>query len=117
MINPNCIFCQRPLEFWENFEPNNGPNFYAGEPSSIYQCKHCNSQQNFQMESGERTYYNFQVGPYIFRFHPKYNSFSLGKEPPDEPGNYETILRLETIPDYTPQNMTEQRIKTIIVFS
>lgn len=114
-----CIFCQQPLDPWEDWHPPDvGPNGYAGEHTLIYQCVPCKSQQDFQ-ENGERRYYNFRVGLYWLRFHPNsdWRPFTIGKDPPDDIGNTETIMELNFLPQLTPQNTTEERIKLILLFS
>lgn len=122
-----CIFCQQPLELYKEWlPPDMGGKGYAGEPTFIYMCEPCKSQQDYHKVTSELTHYNFRVDLYWLRFNPgwgpagswsQYNSFSLGKDPPDDIGNTETILRLDFIPKLTPQNTTVERIKTLLLFS
>ena len=90
---------------------------YAGEPHYIYMCEPCKSQQDVDILTDKITYYNFRVGLYWLGFHPKYNHFSLGQDPPNDPGNTETILNLNFLPKLTPHNTTVKRIKLFLLFS
>lgn len=110
-----CIFCQQPIDLWDDIpsDPEHSDNYYhAGEGQSIYQCKPCNSQQDFGMVTGKLLNYGFHVGQYGLWFFPKHNIFKI-KQYPDE----ETLLTLEVLPGLTPQNTTVERIKLLLLFS
>src|SRR5579885_3390722 len=117
----NCIFCQESIPLHETWMPPDlGGMGYAGEPTHIYMCDPCKSQQDYDVKTDQLTYYNFRIGLYRLQFHPnpknngKYKSFRLGKDPPEDIGNTETILHLDFLPDYTPQNTTEERIQLLL---
>ena len=114
----NCMYCHQQMSYSKLWTPPDmGGMGYAGEPTNIYMCGPCKSQQDYHLHTGELTYHNFRVGLYWLQFHPKYNHFQLGKDEPDDIGNTETILWLEFLPVHlTPQNTTEERIKTLLIF-
>lgn len=92
-----------------------GVSFYAGDPTIIYKCVPCKSQQDYQQGKLHRII--FRVGQYWLHFLPKYNHFDLGRDPPNDPCNTETILVFKFLPPLTPQNTTEERIKLLLLFS
>jgi hypothetical protein len=102
-----CMYCQQLMVFAED-------HYYAGSAHYIYMCQPCQSQQNVSIQDDKVTYYNFQVGQYKVCFCPPYNSFYLQII---QPGYWDIILELNILPNWTPQNTTEERIKLLLLFS
>jgi hypothetical protein len=99
--------------------PDCGPNSYAGTAHYIYLCKPCRSQQDVDISTGKIYYHTFKVGKYQLSFHPESDwwPFSIS-DCSDEVNGPEQILSLKVLPtEYTPQNTTEERIRTLLVFS
>lgn len=86
---------------------------YKDEESYEYECKRCRSTQYFN-PSGRPQHYLFWVGPYKLYFIPytyEHPVFQLCN------GNLGPIFELNFLPNLTPQNCSEERIKILILFS
>lgn len=101
-----CRFCQRRLNGPTNHITNGGN---GSEEYYEFKCLRCRSTQYFR-SSGQPLHYLFYVGPYDLFFRPRENEFWLSK-------NNLPIFKLNYLPNLTPQNCNEERIKRLILFS
>lgn len=105
-----CRYCSRRLQSHKSYSDPGVPN---REPYYEFECKACHSTQYFR-SSGQPLHYLFWIGPYKLYFIPTGYGHPLFQLCNGELG---PIFELHYLPDLTPQNCTEERIKTLILFS
>lgn len=98
----SCHFCKRALK----------PIKKMGAERTIT-CKSCRAEQVFQPDNSLFSW-SFNVGPYELSFHLG----SMTLKITDRPNNKSFQYSLKEEPSYmTPDSMTEERIKSIVMFS
>jgi hypothetical protein len=106
-----CRYCYRRMVPHRSYTD---PGVSDGRPYYEFNCKPCQSTQYFET-SGRPLHYWFMVGPYKLYFIPygyRTPLFQVCN------GNLGPIFQLDYLPHHlTPQNCTEERIKTLILFS
>jgi hypothetical protein len=108
-VEVTCRYCHRPLK---------NQRLVTGEVW-VFECIPCQSQQAF-LSNGQCTYWLFRVGYYSLNFDPFTQKFKIIRLPSlKDPGLLaQTILQLDYLPhNLTPKTCTEERIKTLILFS
>jgi len=107
-IQPTCRFCNRqfgpPLRSLTDHFVNDNQVYYE------FKCQPCRATQYFG-SSGKALHYLFWIGPYKLYFMIKPARFQLCN------GDLGPIFGLDYHPKLTPQNTTEEKIKTLILFS
>jgi hypothetical protein len=112
-VDVNCRFCQRKLI---------GPKSSHIDRFNLYykfECKACDSVQFFESD-GRSLHYWFNVNKkYQLYFIPNIPVFQILNYSHLNHDSIEKVyITLEFIPkDLTPKNVTEERIKTLILFS
>lgn len=108
-----CRYCQHKL----TYRGTRGK--ISSDGIHLCYCKSCDSEQTFE-EDGTPIEYSFMVGKtYCIHYWTKSKAFKVVEyNAHGRPQKYVLELTLKEAPDYmTPQNMTEERVKTLIVFS
>lgn len=108
-----CRFCYRPLIYAQTSASPGSTLLYQ------YKCLACNSTQHF-WENGSPAHYTFTIGNYILIFLPAIQAMEIVRINHNPNGTTlgNLVLKLPFLPtNLTPQNTTEDRIKTMIVFS
>lgn len=118
-LEPSCLFCSQRLTFTGSFSNDLYPlHGGTGLPDHYsFECEPCQSEQMF-LTTGKLLDYNFRVGPYVLWFFPGTNKSTIAyREILNQVPVTRTVLVLNFLPDLTPQNTTEERIQTLILFS
>lgn len=112
-VEPTCRFCKNKMSPLVPFH-SRGKTLYS------YHCIRCASEQLFD-DTGQALEYSFRVGDYLCQFNSPTYKFQVVKQGPQGLGGVpytKVILTLDFVPhNLTPQNTTEERIKTLILFS
>lgn len=110
-VEPTCRYCQGKLKA-------RGSRGALEDAIYIYYCKSCESEQTFK-KNGQTIEWSFMVGDsYCIHFWPQSKAFKIVEYKKGQPTKYVLELILEKPPTHmTPQNMTEERVKCLIVFS
>lgn len=102
----NCRFCQHPITPLKKGS------------ARIIMCKHCKSEEWIEKD-GSHYSWSFKVGQYEIGYYFESKTFKVSQL--NKNGNWEKWLLdipLKDEPTHmTPENMTEERVKSIIVFS
>lgn len=112
-VEPTCRYCQRKLVH------RGTRGNLASNGINLCYCHYCESEQTFD-DNASPIEYSFMVGKkYCIHFWPKSKAFKIVEyNEHGRPQKYVLELTLNEPPNYmTPQNMTEERVKTLIVFS
>lgn len=106
-----CRFCQKTLL-------HHGTRGQGKVAIHMYWCDHCQSEQTFDSKA-KTIEWSFMAGEaYCIHFWPKFNSLKIVEYENGRPKKYVLELELDQPPDHmTPQTMTEEKVKTLIVFS
>lgn len=105
-----CRYCNRNLS---NMRIIKRGNIHVGY------CNHCDSEQSFY-EDGKPREWSFMVGKkYCIHYWPESKALKIVEyNAHGQPSKYVVEATVKEDPDYmTPDSMTEERIKTIVVFS
>ena len=112
-VEPTCRFCQRLMSPLVPFQ-SRGRTLYS------YHCIRCKSEQLFA-EDGQALEYSFRVGNYLCQFNSPTYKFQIVRQGPISNGGIpytKVMLSLDFVPhNLRPDNTTEERIKTLILFS
>jgi hypothetical protein len=109
-VEPTCRYCQRRLS---------NPKQRGSVPDDVYicYCKACESEQTFKA-SGQPTEYSFMVGDsYCLHFWPQGKIFKIVGYKNGRPDKYLLEMKGVDTSHMRPDNMTEERVKCLIVFS
>lgn len=110
-VTVTCRFCKGYLIEIGTATEYNSKDFKT--ISHTRRCNRCQVTQSFK-PNGEATSYSFEVLPYILLFDLKENTFTI-RERSDFS---KIILQVNHIPhNMTPQNITLEKVKTLILFS
>jgi len=113
-VEPACRFCQGNMLCTGGVIHANNTESYS------YECKRCHSEQDFE-STGRPLDYKFVIGRYHLLFKPRNKTFQIIVYPIDEvwlQKASQCLLNVNFCPTHlTPQNTTEERIKTLILFS
>lgn len=109
-MKKNCRYCQRQM-----------PDALIDRRYNIYiaQCQFCDSEESFY-ENGDTREWSFMVGRnYCIHYWPESKALKIVLyNAHGRPQKYVLEVTLMKDPDYmTPTTMTEERIKTLILFS
>lgn len=102
-----CRFCHRRLSPHKYYTD---PGVAHGNHYAEFNCAPCRSTQFFEI-TGRPLHYFFDVGKYHLYFMTNPRIFQCCN------GLLGPIFELNYHPNFTPQNTTEERIKTLILFS
>lgn len=107
-VEPTCRYCKRKLT---DLRQGRGQIYIAN-------CNACDSEQSFY-ETGQTREWSFMVGDtYCIHYWPESKALKIIEYKNNRPSKYVLEITLDKHPDHmTPQNMTEERVKTLIVFS
>ena len=104
-MKPICVFCKEITNL-----------ISQGILYDEFICRLCNSVQMHNFDTSVLINYTFVIDKYQFYFWPNFDDgvdlfeiYALKKNERDE-----LLLTLNFIPDFTPQNMTEDKIKSLI---
>lgn len=109
-VEPTCRFCQQTLY-------HHGTRGQGKLATHMYWCEPCQSEQTFDHKHKPREW-SFMVGKdYCIHYWTKSKSLKIVEYKDNRPVKYVLEITLDKSPDYTPQAMTEERVKTLLVFS
>lgn len=113
-VEPTCRYCMGKLID----RGERGSLNIPGSMIYLRYCKHCESEQTFDHEARPMEY-SFMVGEaYCIHFWPKSKAFKIVEYKNGRPSKYVLELTLDKPPTHMrPDNMTEERVKCLIVFS
>lgn len=108
---PCCRYCKKEMP---------APRIRGKNPAVfIFECKRCDSEQSYY-DNGTIKEWSFMVDKkYCIHYWPGTKDLKIVEyNAHGRPQKYVLEMKTDADPDYmTPESMTEQRIKTIIVFS
>lgn len=112
-VEPTCRFCHRKMTNYRTLE--NDQSLHGSDAMHVFDCLPCHSTQTFSIR-GQTIAYFFDVGEdYRLFFYPQnilYKFIVSNRK------TSKVAMELEEIPhQFTPQNMTEEKVKTLILFS
>lgn len=117
-VQPTCRYCQRTITWSCTHVPtriSTGP--YKDKVVETYWCARCKSSQDFT-EGGQPLDYYFMVGPYKLCFYPLTQHFEIHHCTNGRKAPATLVAQIKQLPTHlTPQNMDENRVKCLIVFS
>jgi len=112
-VEPTCRYCKGKLTFRGTRGKLNQNGLY------MYYCHRCESEQTFD-ENAKPIEWSFMVGKnYCIHYWPESKKLKIVEyNAHSRPHKYVLEIILKEHPDYmTPSSMTEERVKTLIVFS
>lgn len=105
-VEPTCRYCMRRLTHRGS----------RGDVNLCY-CHACESEQTFDANARPIEYsFMTKEKNYCLHFWPQVKKFKIVSYKNNNPDKY--VLELDICPhNYNPSNMTEERVKTLILFS
>ena len=106
-----CRYCQRNLT-------HTGTRGTGKNALQLCYCHHCESEQTFDAKD-QPAEYSFMVGTaYCIHYWTQSKAFKIVEYKNGRPAKYVVEITLKEAPDHmTPSNMTEERVKCLVVFS